>query len=32
MLKEDRRLTIRHVVETTDIHATTVGLYRIVFG
>jgi len=28
MLKEDRRLTIRHTVETTDIHATTV--YRIV--
>jgi len=27
MLKEDRRLTIRHIVETTDIHATTV--YRI---
>jgi len=27
MLKEDRRLTIRHIAETTDIHATTV--YRI---
>ena len=30
MLKEDRRLTIRHIAETTDIHATTV--YRIVSG
>ena len=28
ILKEDRRLTIRHIVETTDIHITTV--YRIV--
>jgi len=28
MLKEDRRLTIWHIAETTDIHATTV--YRIV--
>jgi len=28
MLKEDRHLTIQHVAETTDIHATTV--YRIV--
>jgi len=28
MLKEDRRLTIRHIAETKDIHATTV--YRIV--
>jgi len=28
MLKEDRRLTIRHIVDTTDIHATTI--YRIV--
>jgi len=28
MLKKDRRLTIWHIVETTDIHATTV--YRIV--
>ena len=27
MLKEDRRLTIRHIAETTDIYATTV--YRI---
>ena len=24
MLKEDRRLASRHIVETTDIHATTV--------
>jgi len=24
LLKEDRRLTIRHIAETTDIHATTV--------
>jgi len=23
-LKEDRRLTIQHIVETTDIHASTV--------
>jgi len=30
MLKEDRRLSIRHIAETTDIHATTV--YRIVSG
>ena len=28
MLKEDRHLTIRHIPETTDIHATIV--YRIV--
>jgi len=28
MLKEDRHLTIRHIAETTGIHATTV--YRIV--
>ena len=28
MLKEVRRLTIQHIVETTDIHITTV--YRIV--
>jgi len=28
MLKEDRRLTIRHIAETTDIHATAV--YRVV--
>ena len=28
MLKEDKRLTIRHIAETTDIHATTV--HRIV--
>ena len=27
MLKEDRHRTIRHIAETTDIHATTV--YRI---
>jgi len=27
VLKEDRRLTIRHIAETTDIHATTE--YRI---
>jgi len=27
MLKDDRCLTIRHIVETTDIHATTI--YRI---
>jgi len=26
MLKEDKRLTIRHIAETTDIHATTVHL------
>jgi len=24
MLKEDRRVTVRHIVETTDIHATTI--------
>jgi len=30
MLKEDRRLTIRHIAETIDIHATAV--YRIVSG
>jgi len=24
MLKEDTRLTIRHIAETTDIHGTTV--------
>jgi len=29
MLKEDRRLTIRHIAETTDIHATAV--YRTVW-
>ena len=28
MLKEDRRLTIRHIAENTDIHATTI--YQIV--
>jgi len=28
MLKEDRHLTIRHIAQTTDIHATTI--YRIV--
>ena len=31
MLKEDRRLTIRHIAETTDIHASAVGLCRIVW-
>ena len=30
MLKEDQRQTIRHIAETTYIHATTV--YRIVSG
>jgi len=30
MLKEDRRLSIRNIAETTGIHATTV--YRIVSG
>jgi len=30
VLIEDRRQTIRHIAETTDIHATTV--YRIVSG
>jgi len=36
MLKEDKRLTIRHIVETTDIHATIIGayieLYRMIWA
>jgi len=32
MLKEDRRRTIRHIVETTDIHVTTLyRLYRMIW-
>jgi len=31
MLKEDRRLTIWHIDETTDIHGTTdIELYRMI--
>jgi len=32
MLKEDKRLTIRHIAETTDIHVTTVyQIYQVIW-
>jgi len=32
MLKEDRRMTIRHIAETTDIYATTVyQIYQVIW-